>query len=264
MKLKRISIMALACAALSYTSCKKSSTTPTVSTQEVSTQVALNLAQTLYGGFGAFDVTQGLNAPLTVGVSRNQVRLNMTRGRLGINTVDEDPTCGLSVDTALNYSTTVNNNSASVKGSIKFTFTCTNGVASGFNIADNLNITESTPDVSGSYIFAENFTVQTTDPDNSNAPISLNGTMNLSDNLQYKTGSKATTNESYNYTLTSIMLDPTLGDIASGTATFSTKGTNTSGTWNYTGTVVFLGGHVVKITINGESHTINLLTGLGS
>jgi hypothetical protein len=264
MKLKRISIMVLACAALSYTSCKKSSTTPTVSAQTVSTQVALNLAQTLYGGFGAFDVTQGLDAPLTVGVSRNQMRLNMTRGRLGINTVDEDPTCGLSVDTTLNYSTTVDNNSASVKGSIKYTFTCTNGVASGFNITDNLNITESTPQVSGSYIFAENFTVQTTQPGNDNAPISLNGTMSLSDNLQYKTGSTGNTNESYNYTLASIMIDPTMGDIASGTATFSTKGTNSSGTWNYTGTVVFLGQHVVKITINGEVHTINLLTGMGS
>jgi hypothetical protein len=264
MKLKRISIMVLACAALSYTSCKKSSTEPTVSVQAVSTQVALNLAQTLYGGFGAFDVTQGLNAPLTVGVSRNQVRLNMTRGRLGINTVDEDPTCGLSVDTTLNYSTTVDNNSASVKGSIKFTFTCTNGVASGFNITDNLNITESTPQVSGAYIFGENFTVQTTQPGNDNAPIALNGTMNLSDNLQYKTGSTKATNESYNYTLTSIMIDPTMGDIASGTATFATKGTNASGTWNYNGTVVFLGNHIVKITINGESHTIDLSTGLGS
>src|SRR5882757_9713205 len=99
MKLKtRLILVLMIGVALIYTACKKSSSSQTLSTKTVSSQVALNLAQTLYGGFGGFNITSGLNAPGTFGVDRNKIRLNMTKGRLGVNSFD-DITCGLHADT---------------------------------------------------------------------------------------------------------------------------------------------------------------------
>jgi hypothetical protein len=54
------------------------------------------------------------------------------------------------------------------------------------------------------------------------------------------------------------------GTIVSGSATFATKGTNASGSWNYSGTVVFLGNGMAKITINGIVYNVNIQTGVVS
>jgi hypothetical protein len=262
MNLKRISIAALLLAgvALTFSACKKSSSTQTVDTQTVSTQIAANLAQTLYTGFGGFNITGGLNAPTTFGVDRNKIRLAMTKGgRLGVNDLGGDITCGLKMDTTFSASATVNGVSATVAGSIGFTFNCTNGVASGFTVVNNLKVTEASAQVTGTYNVAENLTLALTDlvnQDSSN--ISLNGTASASDNL--KTNGK-TTSESYNYTFNQVIFDQN-GAIISGAATFATQGSNAKGTWNYSGTITFLGNGSVKIVINGASYTVNLQTGV--
>jgi len=266
MKIKnKLMLVLLVGVSLTYTACKKLSdgSPQEVSTKAVSSQVALNLAQTLYSGFGIFNINGGLNSPGNIGVSRQKLRLNLSRGWI-LNDLNSDPTCGMSVDTTLNYSTTLDDGStASVSGPIGFTFLCTNNVPSGFKVSDNLVIAESTTQLSATYKLGENLTLQSLNPLDNNSSLSLGGTVSLSTNIQYKTGSKQTTSESYNYDFTSVIIDNS-GNIDSGTATFSTKGVNASGVWNYQGTVVFLGNNNVKITINGTVYNVNLQTGVVS
>ncbi|MDB5155121.1 MAG: hypothetical protein JWR54_3872 [Mucilaginibacter sp.] len=257
MKLKtRLILVLMIGVALIYTACKKSSSSQTLSTKTVSSQIALNLAQTLYGGFGGFNITSGLNAPGTFGVDRNKIRLNMTKGRLGVNSFG-DITCGLHADTTFNTSVTVNGMQATVAGTIGFTFNCSSGTPSGFTVTDNLKIAEASAQVTGTYNINENLSIALVNPQDSTSNVALNGTASMSDNL--KTNGKTTT-ESYNYTFNQVIIDQE-GTIVSGSATFATKGTNASGSWDYSGTVVFLGNGMAKITINGTVYNVNLQTG---
>jgi hypothetical protein len=244
-----------------YTACKKSgSTVKTLSAKAVTSQVVLNLTQTLYSGFGAFNISNGLNAPSTLGVNRQKLGLRLSKGRQ-LNSLGGDITCGLSMDTILNYTTTLDDGSqASITGPIKFTFLCTNGIPSGFNVFDNLNITESTSQLAGTFKLGENLTLQSVNPQDSSSNLTFGGTIDLSSNIKYKTGSKQTTSESYDYNFTSVIIN-SIGSIDSGSATFTTKGSNTSGVWDYQGTIVFLGNNKVKITINGTVYNVDLQTG---
>ncbi|MDB5134213.1 MAG: hypothetical protein JWP37_816 [Mucilaginibacter sp.] len=262
LKLRLIPVLLIG-VALMYTACKKlnDGSPQTLPAKTVSSQVALNLSQVLYGGFGAFDISGGLNAPAGLGVTRQKLALRLNKGRK-INDLGGDITCGMSVDTSLNYTEAIDATSqATIAGSIKFTFLCTNGVPSGFNVTDNFNVGETTPQVAATYNLTENLILQTLNPNDENANISFSGTFGLSDNIANKTGSKQTTTETYNYTFTSVLLSPVDAGIISGSATFSTKGNNASGTWNCSGTIVFLGNNLAKITINGTAYTVNLQTG---
>jgi len=258
MKLKRIALVVLACAALGYTSCKKSSSSNTVDSKTVASQIALNLSQTLYSGFGGFNLSSGLNSPGQFGLDRNAIKLKMTKGRTGINSMDYDITCGLHVDTT--FSATIaadGGGSATVAGSIGFTFNCTNNVFSGFNVTDNLKVTAATAQLNGTFNVAENLTLAQVNPGVDTSNISLNGTANFAENA--KVSGKSTV-LSFNYTFNNVIIDQ-LGDITGGSATFNTTGSGAQGTWNYNGTITFLGNNTAKLVINGASYTVNLETG---
>ncbi|HTD41713.1 MAG TPA: hypothetical protein VK671_13885 [Mucilaginibacter sp.] len=257
MKLKHISLVLLACVALVYTACKKSSSSQTVDSKTVSSQIALNLAQTLYSGFGGFNITTGLSAPGTFGVDHNKIRLNMTKGRLGVNSIGGNITCGLHADTTFSSSVTVDGGQATVAGSIGFTFNCTGSTFSGFTVTDNLKVTEATAQVNGTFNVAENLTAAQVNPGVDTSNVSLNGTASFAENA--KVSGKSTT-ASFNYTFHNIIIDH-LGTIVSGSADFATQASGASGTWNYSGTATFLGNSLVKIVINGASYTVNLQTG---
>jgi len=261
-------ILLLAGVSLTYTACKKSSSKPTVSAKTVSSQIALNLAQTLYGGLGGFDISTGLSSTASVNIKqlaikRQQLALKLNGGRQ-INDLSGDITCGASADTTLNYSTTLDDgSSATISGTIGFTFLCTNNVASGFNIHDDLTIGAKNATLTASYKLNENLTAQVVDVTNVNSSYTLGGTFSMSDNISY-VNPKSTTTEAYSYNFTTPLLIDSSGNIDSGAATFSTNGTNASGTWNYSGTVVFEPNFLVKITINGTTYNVNLQTGVVS
>jgi hypothetical protein len=246
--------------ALTYTACKKSASSQSLDAKTVSSQVALNLSQTLYNGFGGFNLSGGVNSPSGLGVDRNTIRLNLSKSRLHINDDGSDITCGLKIDTTLNDSITVNGTQATVAGSISFGFLCSNGTPSGFSVGDDLTVTESSSQVSGTTKLLEDLTLLLSNPQDANSTVSLNGTVSFNDNLKI---SGKTTTESYNYTFTSIVVDSS-GIIANGSATFATKGNNSSASWDYSGTVVFLGNQKIKITINGTAYNVDLQTGVVS
>ncbi len=242
--------------AIIYSSCKKSSTAPkdpALTPQAVSSQVALTISQSLFGGLGAFDVSGGLNAPTTFSVH--------TKGKV-LQSLS-NPNCGEVVDTTVNFTAAAGGSTVTIAGTIAFTFTCVNNVYSGFTTADNIAISLTGADTSITYQVGEKLTLLSSDPSNSSANFSVNGSLN-SDGSYKIVSSKQSGSEVFDYTLTNVVYSPTAGDIVSGSGTFNTSGSGPKGSWNYTGTIVFNGNQMATITINGKAYNVNLQTGVVS
>jgi hypothetical protein len=247
-------IIALMSVVLVYTSCKKSAENPTntVDAKTVTQQIALNLAESFYGGLGGFDFSDGLHPQI------NAVRPGFKK--IVINSVN--PECGLSEDTTLTYNIDIDTTHLSVSGRIKFTTTCINNNVSGLTFYDTLQVAMSTPSFAAKYKIGQNLAIASLNPGNPDAQISFNGTMNMGADLEFKTGSKAKLSTVFNYKLTQLIIDPSDdGDIKSGSAVFKTTGNTPQGKWNYTGTIQFLGDHKVKITIDSKTYTVDIQTG---
>ena len=245
-----------------YTGCKKLSdpslSDPIITPQAAAAQVAANMGQTLFGGLGAFDVSGGLNAPSTVAVNTNGRALTRNRLKKTVRPAFTSAYCGFSVDTTINYTASSNDTTASVSGTIKFTFTCNNGVVNGYTTNDNLSIAYSIPTLALTYKIGENLTLLTLDPSDPNSNFSLNGTLSSNGGYQFKTGTQRSGTEIYNYTLTSLIISPVTGDIISGSAAFTTSGSGPRGVWSYQGTITFLGNHQATVTIGGKSYNVTV------
>lgn len=258
MKNKLILILALLGGlAFTFSGCKKSSSSsgPALTAKQVSSQIALNLTQTLESGFGAFGLNSGLNAPANLGL--------IPQGRLLRLNATVNPLCGTIADTTLNFTSNEDGVSASVKGDLKFSFTCSNNIVSGFNVTDNLTISESTAEFSVNYKLIEDLTLAAVNPSDEASNITLNGSMSIGGDFTYKTGSKGKGSQNYAYTFHAVTADSN-GQLLSGSADFNTSGTGSTGVWNYTGTVTFLGGGKAKILINGTTYNVDLETGVVS
>jgi hypothetical protein len=261
MKFKtRLSLMLLAGMAVIYTACKKASTDasgPTLTPTEVSSQVALDISQNLFGSYSGVDFGGGLNAPSGFAVKHH------ANGRL-LYSLD-NPLCGLVVDTTLNETVSAGaDSSVSVSGSIKFSFNCTGDNLTGFNTTENLAIKVSTPALSLSSSILENLTLQLLNPSDDNSGFSLKGTLSSINAYSFKTGTKKSGTRNFSYTLNSLIFDANSDDVISGSASFVTKGSGPKGNWAYSGTITFLGNHKATVTINGKSYNVNLQTGVVS
>lgn len=251
-------------AVLIYTGCKKlndpNGADPVLTPQVVAAQVAANMDQTLFGGLGAFDVSGGLSAPSTVALNQHGRLLNRNRLRLQ-KTVRPSLTsayCGSGIDTTVNYSMSMHDTTATIVGTIKFTFTCSNGILNGYTTNDNLAVGFSIPTLAFTYKIGENFALVSQDPTDPNANFSLTGTLSSSGSYQFKTGTKRSGTEIFNYTLTSMVINPLTGDIVSGSASFTTSGSGPKGVWNYQGTITFLGNHQATVVIGGKSYSVSV------
>jgi hypothetical protein len=259
MKLKlKLSIVLLACLAFTYTACKKSNSNPTttdpvLTPTQVSSQVALNIAQTFYGGYG-YDATGGISGATDFAVKHSK----------GKKLNDITDGCSFSVDSTVNYTATKGDTTAKVSGSFGFAFICTNNVLTGFSDNYNLNIGLTSPQFTIAATLVENLTIVSLDPNNENADISLKGSLSTSSNYNYKTGTKKSGAAAFSYTQLTTLLDPNTGEILSGSASFTTKGSGATGSWDYAGTIKFLGSHKVVITINGKTYNVDITTGVVS
>jgi hypothetical protein len=254
MKLKlRSFLLVLAGTAIIYSGCKKAAKTtadPALAPQDVASQVALNIDQSLFGGLG-LNISGGLSAPTSFAVhTKGKILQSLT-----------NPDCSLVIDTTMSYADTTNGGTATIAGTFKFSYACSNNVVSGYTTNDNLVITLVSPSLNLNYKVAENLTLLSADPTNPDANITLSGSLNSNGSYQYNTGTKRSGTEVFDYTLTSIILSPLTGEVASGTATFNTSGSGPKGVWNYQGTITFLGNQTATVTINGKTYTVNLDTG---
>lgn len=286
MKIKSKALLVLLTGAvLIYAGCKKSSTTPvaTVEPKVIASEVAVNISQSLFGNLGAFDLSGGLSAPSSfalrtkgsnfsmrsipkwspLSLHTNGSSFSLTRNGKGFLTVS-NPECGAVIDTTVNASETSDGFTISLAGEIKFTINCTNNVVSGFTNVDNVTIGIGTADTSFTYKVGENLTVSAVNPLDPNTNILLNGTLNSQATYQIKSGPlKGSGSVTFSYTLSSILIDQNLG-VVSGSATFNTTASGPEGTWNYSGTITFLGNSMAKIVISGVTYTVNLDTGATS
>ena len=246
-------------AALIFASCKKSSNSTSGSNpqtpKQVSGFIALNITSSLFSSTGV-NLSSGTDAPSALAVH--------TKGKV-LNDLN-DPQCGDVVDTTFNFSIMQNDTSLSVTGPIKFAFTCANGVLNGFMLTENLNIKIATPQLAATNTTSEGITLIVLDPTNDSSKFTLAGTLNSASTLAYKTTTAGKSGSStFDYKMSTLTIDPNNdGDILSGSASFTTSGTGASGTWSYTGTIVFLGNHMAKVTINGFAYTVNTETGVVS
>ncbi|RFZ84108.1 hypothetical protein DYU05_00265 [Mucilaginibacter terrenus] len=256
MKRKLLScILAVVAIVFLYTSCTKDPVdygTSSVSSKEVSQQIALNLAQSLYGGLGGFSLNDGLSPQI------NATPPN--RPKIRINSVN--PECGMQVDTTMSFDLSVDTLKMTVGGRFKYSTICTNDQPSGLSAYDSLLVAMTTPSMEAKYNLLQNINMSSVNPQNPDAKLTFSGVLNTKASLQYKTGSKQKLTTLFNYKLVSLIIDPTKdGDVESGTATFETTGDTPQGKWNYKGSIVFLGNHKVKITINGTVYTVDIQTG---
>ncbi|MCR8561389.1 hypothetical protein KXD93_27295 [Mucilaginibacter sp. BJC16-A38] len=257
MKLKTLlSIAIVAGMAVIYTACKKSDTSSAnaLTPAQVSSQVALDLAQNLFGGYGGVNVGQGLDAPGGLAVKQSHGKLLHDLS---------NPFCGLVIDTTVNETSDPGSDTtASVSGHLYFAFSCTNDMVTGYTTKDNLTISLSTASFSLVSKINEDLSLLAINPADNNSKLILKGTLGSAGTYSYKTGTKKSGTRAFSYVLSSLVLDPNQDDIVAGSASFTTTGTGTTGSWSYIGTITFLGGHKVSITINGKTYNVNLLTGV--
>ena len=243
--------------ALMFTACKKSSSTSSgvnpQTPKQVSSFVALNLSSSLFGSTGV-NLSGGAGAASTFAVH--------TKGKV-LNDLT-NPQCGQVVDTTLSYTQAMGDTSVALSGNIKFSFSCVNSNVNGFTLAENLDIKITTPQLTATNTTGEAVTLLVLDPTNSNSDFTLTGTLNSNSNLIYKTSAGKSGTSNFAYKLGTLTYDPNAGDVISGSASFTTSGSGASGTWNYAGTITYLGNHVAKVTINGFAYTVNTETGVVS
>ena len=243
----------LAATVFTYTSCKKTETTPVAANQNqgvIGSQIAMNLAQSLAGSFGGASIKDGIAASGSIVYSKSSHQLNSVGS-----------SCGFLTDTGINYDSnsgdTIKSNTT---GSIRYFFNCTNGQATSYTVLDSLITKGTAPGYNFHYSIIQDYLVGGLNPNNSR--ISLDGKLKSLVDIKYTTLSKNSISLHNSYVLTSLEINQDdNNDITSGTAAFVSAGSNVSGSWSYTGTITFLGNHRAKIEFLSKIYYVDLTTG---
>jgi len=258
----KVIVLLLAGIAAIYTSCHKLNMAPanqsTVSKKEASVQIAQSLVGIFNPENGGFDFKNGLSMPTDLTLNK--------KGKIKVQSVDPKPECGAKKDTTISLNLDESDTSKlDIWAKVKYELTCTNGVPSGVTANDSLNMTMVSSEFKMLLKMGENLTLRSLNPGVAHAQYSFDGPVNYYAKVDY---TKPTTDNpnvegTFNYNFKSIVVDPNKDPdfILSGSATFASKGNIGKNTWNYKGTITFLGGHKAKITIEGTVYTADLMTG---
>ena len=248
MKTKFTLIAALALVMI-YAGCKKSSNAPATSTvpdSQISLQVVQNLVSILNGGFGYDPATGKIANGLKK--SGSHLKVNSTTGN----------GCSMAFDTTLNFSEKIDTISTTMKGEIKLSAICNNGASPTITLFENYTFGLATPHISANYKLGANLTFEIADVNNS--PLfTYDGNISIDADLNYLLGAKGNSKQSYAYTFHTITVDES--GIKGGSADFTTTGSGSTGSWNYKGTVKFLGNNKADIVLNGKTYHVDLITG---
>lgn len=245
----------MVCVLLVYTSCRKSesnllsptkSSTDAVSTDTLVSQLAVNLAKSLSGGFGGVNVMDGVDS----------VSLGNHRGiQHGSN---NNSLCGFFTDSLVNYTHTLADTTSHTGGNLTFYFDCTNGKSTGYTAYDSLGTTSKRPDGSTFSYVKQYYTIKCLN--NNYQFVGVNGDIYY----YYSTTTLCSCNQTYttiqnvNYVLKDLTINVCgcSRDILSGTASFKAYGRN----WSLIGTMTFLGNYQADMLINGVTYHVNLKT----
>jgi hypothetical protein len=256
MRLKtKIPFVLLISIAFVYSACKKSTSTsagPALTPSAVASQVAVGISSSLFGDLSGVDVSEGLGGATNFGVKH--------KGKV---IQDTNPDCSLLIDTTIAAVTDTlgGGQFLTLSGSFKFSFGCVNNMPSSYTTSENVNIKVISPSADIDYKIGEAFTLTALTPGSQNSNLGMTGTISSAGSYSILTGNKGSGTSAFNYTLTSLVIDPTIPDILSGSASFTTNGSGPNGVWNYSGTIVFNGNQMATVTINGTAYHVNLQTG---
>lgn len=243
--------------AFTWSACSKlkdDANTSTVSTKIVSTQMAASLSESLYGEQGGFSIEDGIDYPSNLDFAH--------KGKIKVQS-NHHVGCGFKIDTTFSVNFDTDSAKLDLWEKIKYEVLCTNNIPSSVNVNDSLHLVVVGSGVNLTEKYGKSFLLKSLNPGQTGAKLQLDGKLNLSVNGSYKENNTTKTIAgSYSFTLSALVIDRSAdADIISGNGTFATKGTYDKGTWNYSGTIVFMAGHKAKITINGDVYTINVKTG---
>jgi len=256
-----VKVMAAALVSLAfiYTACKKVSDAPVpnASPKDVAGLIAKDFSNALAGNYGGVSMKDGIKPPAVLASAKPKV-LN------SFNSL-----CGFTVDTTVKYVFKQGDSIKSVViGKFKFTYTCSSTVPDGYKVFTDFTNAGRAPGYAFVYDIAQAYTVQALDA--SYSKVSMDGKLKSFGFFKYGSAPFVDTthlaNSYYqrqNYVMHNLVIDINNNlDIISGSATFTTKGRNQFGKWEYEGTIEYVGNHTAIITFDGHSYSVNLLTGV--
>ena len=238
---------------LFYTACQKSGSKPSsvttqsavtkpVSNSDVSLQVVVNLSKALSGSVGGINLNKSLN-PKSMVASYPAQTYSL---------------CGFAADSVLNYYV---NDGDTVKshttGNAHFIFDCKDGQPDGYTAFDTTLTVGTAAKYSFIYNIDQYYRIYVCGC--GMLTVSGNQVANIDLTLNNDPIHAIAKNT---YTLNSLIIDLNKNsDITSGTADFTSVGTNSSGAWNLKGTITYIGNHQAKVTVNGNTVTVDISTG---
>lgn len=96
---------------------------------------------------------------------------------------------------------------------------------------------------------------------NSATAYALSGEYKRAGSFTQKNGNMHKGSSDVDIKLNSLSIPKTGGTIASGNATFTLSGSSNNGSFNFSGTITFVGNNQANLVINGTAYVVNLLTG---
>lgn len=236
-----------------YSSCRKDAKAPAAQTttntaDDLNSQVAANLANSLAGSYGGVNINDGIDS------------VSLANHQGPHHGCPANPLCGFFADSLVNYNCASGDTLKShTGGNLTFFFDCVNGKPSGYTAYDSLNTTGTTSQYAFIYTVKQAYSIKALN--DQHTFIDVNGDIYtyVADNY-FNTSIKSIIANA-NYVLKDLTVDLTHQDITSGCATFKSYGTNSYGSWNLNGTIVFIGNHQAIVTINGKVYHVTLHTG---
>ncbi|MFD2873546.1 hypothetical protein ACFS5N_13760 [Mucilaginibacter ximonensis] len=251
--LKFIFIVPVAIVAFAV-SCKKDNGAQN-NTAKVSTDVAADMAASAVSAnsFGFVSIADNISSNAQITSSASGQATN------SVTTNTAHQACGTTIADSLNF--TGNSNSVTFSAFYKFTRTlnCNN------NNPDNV---VTTAVFRGSY---DGPRISSTDAGTANVTIgglsssatsfTINGGYDRKGSFTSKVGNKASGSSEVNISINNVILTKPLRSITGGTAAITISGTTASGSFSFTGNLVFNGNNQATLTVGTSVYIINTLTG---
>ncbi len=237
-----------------YTSCNKlpavkpAPQTQAISADFISSQVAMGFTNTVSGSYGGVNLNAGVDS----------IALSNYQGPQ--HSSNQDLLCGFFNDTKVSYYTNSGDTRSHTSGNLNFYFDCVNGKSTGYTAYDSLTTTGKAPLYTFAYTVKQYYQIKSMNQ--SNTMLFVNGqlTSAVEQNFDNK-ATKPIIDNTY-YILKDLTVDlGNKGDIKSGTAAFTSNGSNSYGAWKYDGTIIFYGNHKADIIIDGKVFHADLITG---
>jgi hypothetical protein len=237
--------------ALFYSACKKTENKPaaTVNTTDaIGAAIAKNLVQSLSGAYGGASIKDGVGASSAIAAASPKLKTQS----IG---------CGFYIDNSLDVKF---NQGDSIKshtvGTVNYFFLCDNQKTTGYNLYDSLSTTGKGPGYDFFFALVQDFKVRGLNVDNSN--FTLNGRLKSYVDFDYKIKPKNSSSVHNIFHFIDCQVHAVDNfDIVAGDATFESVGETSTGAWDYSGTIKFLGNHKAKLTFMSKVYLIDLLTG---